>query len=80
MARGEISVFLAGDCLIVRPWSQIEEPAFLRLIELVRNADVAIANLETVIHEFKGSAQADCGGIHLASPPQYCTGTKVGWV
>ena len=63
------SMFLAGDALIIRPWSHVRDPAFLKLIEEIRAADVSIANLETVIHEFNGYAQRDSGGTHLASPP-----------
>jgi poly-gamma-glutamate synthesis protein (capsule biosynthesis protein) len=67
---------LAGDSLITRPWSHVREPAFLRLIDEIRAADVAIANLETVIHEFKGYAQADSGGTYMASPPQIAAELK----
>ena len=35
----------------------------------MRAADVAILNLETVIHEFEDYAQADSGGSWTASPP-----------
>jgi poly-gamma-glutamate capsule biosynthesis protein CapA/YwtB (metallophosphatase superfamily) len=62
------SLLLAGDALITRPWSQETDPGFLGLVETIRAADVAIANLETVIHDFKGYAQADSGGIHMHSP------------
>jgi poly-gamma-glutamate synthesis protein (capsule biosynthesis protein) len=66
---GDFSLFLAGDALITRPWSAVDDPAFLRLIEEIRAADVSIVNLETVIHEFKGYAQHDSGGTYMASPP-----------
>lgn len=55
--------------MITRSWSHVVDPAFLRLVSEIRAADVAIANLETVIHEFKGYAQHDSGGTHMASPP-----------
>ena len=66
----EITLLLAGDALIARPWSHVREADFLGLIDEIRAADVAIVNLETVIHEFKGHAQADSGGTYMASPPQ----------
>jgi poly-gamma-glutamate synthesis protein (capsule biosynthesis protein) len=72
----EITLLLAGDALMVRPWSQVRDADFLALVELIRGADVAIANLETVIHEFKGHAQADSGGLHLASPPAIASELK----
>jgi len=73
---GEMSVLLAGDALITRPWSQVDDAAFLGLIDTIRGADVAVVNLETVIHEFKGHAQADCGGAYMASPPQIAAELK----
>ena len=65
-----VSILLAGDALITRPWSHVCDVAFLRLIDEIRDADVAIANLATVIHEFKGYAQADSGGSYTASAPE----------
>jgi poly-gamma-glutamate synthesis protein (capsule biosynthesis protein) len=41
----------------------------LALIRTIRNSDVAIVNLETILHEFKGYPQADSGGTHLATSP-----------
>jgi poly-gamma-glutamate synthesis protein (capsule biosynthesis protein) len=76
MAPRKISLFLAGDALIIRPWSHVRDPDFARLVEEIRAADVAITNLETVIHEFKGHAQADSGGVHLASPPSIAAELK----
>lgn len=66
----EASLFLAGDAMLTLPWSEVRDPAFLRLIDEIRAADVAIVNLETVIHEFEGYAQADAGGTYMASPPE----------
>lgn len=64
-----LSIFLAGDAMLVRPWSQVTTPAFQALVARMRAADVAILNLETVIHEFEDYAQADSGGTWMASPP-----------
>jgi poly-gamma-glutamate capsule biosynthesis protein CapA/YwtB (metallophosphatase superfamily) len=69
MIARDVSLLLFGDALIARAWSQVGDAAFLGLIDTIRAADVAIANLETVIHEFKGHAQADAGGVYMASPP-----------
>jgi poly-gamma-glutamate synthesis protein (capsule biosynthesis protein) len=69
VATDDFSIFLAGDAMITRPWSQVTDPAFLQLIEEIRLANVSITNLETVIHEFKGYPQRDCGGAYMASPP-----------
>ena len=67
---GELTLFLAGDAMITAPWSQVEDPRFLKLVAEMRSADATIINLETVIHEFKGHAQPESGGTHMASPPE----------
>ena len=72
----EITLLLAGDAMITRPWSHVRDADFLGLIEEIRGADVAIANLETVIHEFKGHPQANSGGMYMASPPQIAAELK----
>ena len=61
-------LFCLPDALITWPWSHVREADFLGLIDEIRAADVAIVNLETVIHEFKGHAQADSGGTYMAYP------------
>src|SRR3990170_7964686 len=76
MAPGEISLFLAGDSLITRPWSHVRDEPFLKLVGEIRASDVAVTNLETVLHEFKGYAQAHCGGTYMASPPQVASELK----
>lgn len=67
---GQLTLFLAGDLLITRPWSEVDDPAFLELVSQIRAADVAIGNLETLIHERRGYAQADSGGTYVAAPPR----------
>ncbi len=70
MPERRLSIFLAGDAIIIEPWSHIDEPAFTALVAEMRAADVTIVNLETVIHEYKGFAQPECGGTYLTSPPE----------
>jgi poly-gamma-glutamate capsule biosynthesis protein CapA/YwtB (metallophosphatase superfamily) len=76
MAKDNLSLFLAGDSMVMRPWSQVTDPAFLQLVDEIRAADVSVTNLETVIHEFKGYAQHDCGGAYTSSPPEVATELK----
>lgn len=66
----DLRLFLAGDALITQPWSGVSDPDFVAIVREMRAADVTIINLETVIHEFKGHAQADSAGGYMASPPQ----------
>jgi poly-gamma-glutamate synthesis protein (capsule biosynthesis protein) len=65
----DLSLFVAGDAIITQPWSQVEEPDFLRLVDEIREADVAVVNLEMLIHEFKGYPQALVLGTHMAARP-----------
>jgi poly-gamma-glutamate synthesis protein (capsule biosynthesis protein) len=75
-AKSALSLFLAGDALIVEPWSRVRDPAFDRLVAEMRAADATLVNLETVIHEFKGHAQADSGGVYAATPPAIASELK----
>ena len=65
-----ISILVAGDAIISQPWSHHSEPEFLALINEIRNADTAIANLETLIHSYNGYPQAESGGTWMASEPK----------
>jgi poly-gamma-glutamate synthesis protein (capsule biosynthesis protein) len=70
MRSSEHTLFLAGDTMLARPWSNVDDQPFLALIAEMRAADTTILNLETVIHTFRGHPQADSGGIYMTSPPQ----------
>jgi len=65
----EITVLLAGDAIITQRWSHRKEPEFMRLVEAIRGVDAAIVNLEMLIHDFKGYAQANSGGTYMAARP-----------
>ncbi|MEO1158921.1 MAG: CapA family protein [Pseudomonadota bacterium] len=69
MMQDNFTVFLAGDAIVTLPWSHVHEPEFLALVDQMRKADVTVINLETVVHSFRGFAQADSGGTWTASPP-----------
>ena len=49
---------LTGDSIITRKLSVYNEPAFTRIIELVRGADAAFTNLEMLFHDFEPYASA----------------------
>lgn len=70
MSDAPFDIFLAGDAMLVAPWSGAADDATLRLFDAMRSADVTILNLETVIHSFEGYAQADSGGTWMRSPPE----------
>jgi poly-gamma-glutamate capsule biosynthesis protein CapA/YwtB (metallophosphatase superfamily) len=65
-----LTLFLAGDAIITQTWSMDSDPAFLALVDEIRGADLAIINLELVLHTYKGYAQADSGGSWLGARPE----------
>jgi hypothetical protein len=52
---GSISIALVGDAMMNRRVSRFREPEFLAMCEILRSADITIANLETMIHRFEMS-------------------------
>ena len=67
--RGDISIAVVGDAMISRRMSVFREPNFLKLIELVRSADVSIANLELLFHDYE-SSWAWSHGTYTRSDPK----------
>jgi poly-gamma-glutamate capsule biosynthesis protein CapA/YwtB (metallophosphatase superfamily) len=68
---GDITFAFTGDAMPTRRISVHAEPAFLAVAELLRGADVSIANSETLFHEFEGYPVADSGlyGTYVATHP-----------
>jgi len=61
---------LTGDSIITRKLSVYEEPEFLEMIELMRDADVAFTNLEMVLHNYEPYPMAESGGTWMRGDPQ----------
>jgi poly-gamma-glutamate synthesis protein (capsule biosynthesis protein) len=68
---GDITFAFTGDAMPTRRVSVHAEPEFLAVAELLRGADVSIANSETLYHEFEGYPVADSGlyGTYVATHP-----------
>ncbi|MCE6076415.1 CapA family protein [Agrobacterium vitis] len=49
-----ITLALAGETLCTRRHSSYDDAPFTGLVDLIRDADVSVTNLETRIHTFKG--------------------------
>ena len=64
-----ISLALTGDSIITRPISVFKEPAFTRLIDLVRGADAAFTNLEMLFHDYEPYAMNESGGTYMRAEP-----------
>ncbi|MFA7248130.1 MAG: CapA family protein [Dehalococcoidia bacterium] len=52
---GDISMAVVGDAMVTRRMRSFREPDYLGLVELLRGADVSIANLEMLFHDFETS-------------------------
>ncbi len=60
---------LTGDSIITRKLSVYREPAFLKLIDLVRGADAAFTNLEMLFHDYEPYAMNESGGTYMRADP-----------
>ena len=63
------SFALTGDSIITRKLSVYAEPAFLRVINLIRGADVAFTNLEMLFHDYEPYAMSASGGTYMRAEP-----------
>jgi poly-gamma-glutamate capsule biosynthesis protein CapA/YwtB (metallophosphatase superfamily) len=65
----DISFALTGDSIITRRLSVYTEPAFMRIVNLIRNADVAFTNLEMLFHDYEPYAMSSSGGTYMRAEP-----------
>jgi poly-gamma-glutamate synthesis protein (capsule biosynthesis protein) len=61
---------LTGDAIITRKLSVHSEPEFLRMIELIRDADVAFTNLEVLLHNYEPYPMHQSGGTWMRAEPE----------
>ncbi len=60
---------LTGDSIVTRKLSVYDEPEYLRMIELIRAADVAFTNLEMLFHDYEPYPMAESGGTWMRADP-----------
>jgi poly-gamma-glutamate synthesis protein (capsule biosynthesis protein) len=60
---------LTGDSIISQRISVFQEPEFLRMIDLIRSADVALTNLETLFHDYEPYPMHESGGTYMRAEP-----------
>ena len=60
---------LSGDSILTQRVSVFKEPEFLSLIDLVRGADAAFTNLETLFHDYEGPPAFESGGTWMRTEP-----------
>ncbi len=66
---GRFTLALTGDSIITRRLSVYQEPEFLKLIELIRSADVAFTNLEMLFHDYEPYPMHQSGGTYMRAEP-----------
>jgi poly-gamma-glutamate capsule biosynthesis protein CapA/YwtB (metallophosphatase superfamily) len=66
--RGDISIAVVGDAMLSRRLRPFREPHFLQLVELLRNADLSIANLEFLFHDYDHAWQWTRGTYTRSDP------------
>ncbi len=64
-----MTMALTGDAIITRRLSPYQEPAFLRMVELIRGADVAFTNLEMLFHDYEPYPMHESGGTYMRAEP-----------
>lgn len=67
---GDLTLALAGECLISRAVSVYREPNFLKLVDLVRSADLSITHAEMLFHDYEDSPSHLSGGTYMRSDPR----------
>ncbi len=60
---------LTGDSIIMQRLSVFKEPAFTRLFDLIRGADAAFTNLETLFHDYEMPPAHESGGTWMRTDP-----------
>jgi len=60
---------LTGDSLITMKLSVHTDPPFLKMIDLIRGADVAFTNLEMLFHDYEPYASTESGGTYMRADP-----------
>lgn len=66
--RGDISIAVVGDAMLSRRLRAFREPDFLKLVELLRNADLSLANLEFLFHDYESAWQWTRGTYTRSDP------------
>lgn len=64
-----MTMALTGDSIITQRLSPYREPEFLKMIEIVRNADVAFTNIEMLFHNYEGYPSVVSGGTYMRAEP-----------
>ncbi len=67
--REPFTLALTGDSIIMQRLSVFKEPEFTRLFEIIRGADAAFTNLETLFHDYEMPPAHESGGTWMRTDP-----------
>jgi poly-gamma-glutamate synthesis protein (capsule biosynthesis protein) len=68
-AQNSFTMALTGDSLITMKLSVHTDPPFLKMIDLIRGADVAFTNLEMLLHDYEPYPSTESGGTYVRAEP-----------
>lgn len=68
-ADDPFTLALTGDSIIMQRLSVFKEPEFTRLFDLIRGADAAFTNLETLFHDYEAPPAHESGGTWMRTDP-----------
>ena len=69
-AQDRFRLALTGDSIITRKMSVYDEPQFLRMVELLRDADLAFTNIEMLFHDYESWPMSSSGGTYMRAQPE----------
>jgi poly-gamma-glutamate synthesis protein (capsule biosynthesis protein) len=70
VAQDRFTLALTGDSIITRKLSVYDEPEFLRMIDLLRGADLAFTNVEILFHDWESYPMSSSGGTYMRAQPE----------
>ena len=68
--KSDFTLALAGDCMLTRRLSVFKEDRFQSLVQLLRGADAAFANLETTVHTWDEGTPGITQGTFMTTDPR----------
>ena len=68
-SREPMTLALTGDSIINQRLQVFREPEFTRLFDLIRGADAAFTNLETLFHDYEMPPAHESGGTWMRTDP-----------
>jgi len=64
-----MTMALTGDSLITLKLSVHTDPPFLKMIDLIRGADMAFTNFEMLLHDYEPYPSTQSGGTYMRAAP-----------